>query len=114
MSTTGTGVDHFTEELGRWAARRTSRRSFIGRAGKIAVLVAGGPTIVALLADDAEARVCGQTGVSEKCPTYDCDDIWGWCWYTTGCCADGLLKKICDCSRPTTPTCTATAPAAPT
>lgn len=61
------------------------------------MLVASGPAIALLLAEDAEARVCGQTGVSPICPTFDCDDVWGWCWYATGCCVDGQLKKICDC-----------------
>ena len=91
-------LDDLTERAGRWLAGRTTRRSFLGRAGQLAVLVAGGEAMAnLLLGDPAEARVCGQSGVSEKCPTYDCDDIWGWCWYATGCCADGGLKKICDC-----------------
>jgi hypothetical protein len=86
------------ERISRWLAGRSSRRSFLGRAGQAAVLVAGGEVMAGLLlADPAEARVCGQSGVSNKCPTYDCDEVWGWCWYSTGCCADGLLKKICDC-----------------
>jgi hypothetical protein len=54
-----------------------------------------------LVNDEAEARVCGQSGVSGKCATYDCDEgVWGWCWYATGCCAGGALKKICDCCSP--------------
>lgn len=53
-----------------------------------------------LVADEAEARVCGQSGVAPKCPTYDCDETWGWCWYARGCCAGGGLKKICDCCAP--------------
>jgi hypothetical protein len=66
--------------------------------GQLAVVVAGGEMIAdLLLGHPAEARVCGQSGVSPKCPTYDCDDVWGWCWYATGCCAEGGLKKICDC-----------------
>jgi hypothetical protein len=70
----------------------------MGWLGRGAVLVAGGSTFVGLLADRAEARVCGQSGVSPKCPTYDCvDAVWGWCWYANGCCAGGRLKKICDC-----------------
>jgi hypothetical protein len=60
-------------------------------------MVAGGPLLATLLADTAHARVCGQTGVSEPCLTFDCDGVWGWCWYASGCCADGSLKKICDC-----------------
>jgi hypothetical protein len=92
------GVDGLTEHAGRWLAGRTTRRSFLGRAGQLAVLVAGGEAMAQLLLGHrAEARVCGQSGVSEKCPTYDCDAVWGWCWYATGCCADGGLKKICDC-----------------
>jgi hypothetical protein len=90
------------EEASRWLARRSTRRSFLGRLGRVAVLVAGGSTIAALVTEDeAHARVCGQSGVSGKCATYDCDNgVWGWCWYATGCCADGELKKICDCCAP--------------
>ncbi len=90
------------EGLSRWLANRTSRRSFLGKLGRGAVLVASGSTMATLLVgDEAEARVCGQTGVSLRCATYDCDDgVWGWCWYATGCCAGGALKKICDCCAP--------------
>jgi hypothetical protein len=88
------------EGAARWLARRTTRRSFLGRLGRGAVLVAGGSSLAALLtSQSASARVCGQSGMSGKCPTYDCDDVWGWCWYATGCCAGGALKKICDCCR---------------
>lgn len=92
-------ADDRTERLTRWLAGRSTRRSFLGRLGRAAVFVASGPTIATLLvADEAEARVCGQSGVAPKCPTFDCDDgVWGWCWYATGCCAGGGLKKICDC-----------------
>lgn len=91
-------VDRLTERASRWLAGRSTRRSFLGRAGQLAVLVTGGEVMVdLLLGRPAEARVCGQSGVSVLCPTYDCDAVWGWCWYATGCCADGGLKKICDC-----------------
>ena len=91
-------VDRVVEGAGRWAAARSTRRSFFARLGRLGVLVAGGPAVATLLADAAGARVCGQTGVSLQCPTFDCDGgVWGWCWYATGCCSDGLLKKICDC-----------------
>ena len=85
------------EHAGRWTAARSTRRSFLGRVGRLGVLLAAGPAIADLLTDVAEARVCGQSGVSPQCPTYDCDDTWGWCWYAQGCCAGGALKKICDC-----------------
>lgn len=90
------------EGLSRWLANRTTRRSFLGKLGRGAVLVASGSTMATLLVgDEAEARVCGQSGVSMRCATYDCDDgVWGWCWYATGCCAGGALKKICDCCAP--------------
>ena len=90
------------EGVSRWLASRSTRRSFLGKLGRGAVLVAGGSTLATLLVgDEAEARVCGQSGVSPKCPTYDCDDgVWGWCWYATGCCSGGELKKICDCCAP--------------
>ena len=94
-------LDSVVEGLGRRVAARSTRRTFLARIGKVAVLVAGGPTLAALLVDRAEARVCGQSGVAPKCPTFDCiypDSVWGWCWYSSaGCCAGGGLKKICDC-----------------
>jgi hypothetical protein len=99
----GTGVDGVVERLGRWAARRTTRRSFLGRVGRLGVLVAGGTTMATLLADQAEARVCGQSGTAPRCATFDCNATWGWCWYASGCCAGGALKKICDCCAPNTP-----------
>lgn len=97
----GTALDRSVERLGRWTAARTTRRSFLHRLGQLAVVVAAGPTIANLLIRRAQARVCGQSGVTPKCATFDCDgpgDVWGWCWYASdGCCANGGLKKICDC-----------------
>ncbi len=94
-------VDAVGESLTRWTAARTTRRSFIHRLGQLAVFVAAGPTIAGLLMRKAEARVCGQTGVTPKCATFDCtepNDVWGWCWYASdGCCRNNGLKKICDC-----------------
>ncbi len=94
-------LDRSVESLGRWTARRTSRRSFLHRVGQLAVVVAAGPSIATLLMRRAEARVCGQSGVTPKCDTFDCKgpgDVWGWCWYASdGCCRNGGLKKICDC-----------------
>lgn len=93
-------LDKLTESAARWLAGRQTRRSFLGRLGRGAMLVAGGSTLATLLLDqEAEARVCGQSGVSPKCDSYDCGDVWGWCWYASGCCAGGELKKICDCCR---------------
>jgi hypothetical protein len=97
------GVDGLVEHLGRRLASRTSRRGFLAQAGRVAVVVAGGSTIALALESPAIARVCGQSGVSPKCANYDCHDTWGWCWYAKGCCAGGLLKKICDCCAPNTP-----------
>lgn len=71
------GFDEIVERWGRRTAARTTRRAFLGRVGKAAVLVAGGP---ALLVERAEARVCGQSGVAPKCPTFACDmpdSVWG-------------------------------------
>ncbi len=69
--------------------------------GQLAVLVAAGPTLAGLLVRQAQARVCGQSGVTPKCDTFDCvgpGDVWGWCWYASdGCCRNDGLKKICDC-----------------
>jgi hypothetical protein len=94
--------DDLIEGLGRRLAARTTRRTLLGRAAQVGVLVAGGPALATLLVERAEARVCGQSGVSPKCPTFDCgydNSVWGWCWYASGnaCCAGGGLKKICDC-----------------
>jgi hypothetical protein len=93
-------IDRLTESMARWTAKRTTRRSFLANAGRVAMVTAAGSTITAVLADQAHARVCGQSGVSPKCPTYDCvtPGFWGYCWYASpGCCANGGLKKICDC-----------------
>jgi len=98
-----TGLDGAVERIGRRLAARTTRRSFLERMAKVAVLVAGGPALVNLLAERADARVCGQSGTAPKCPTFDCvgeGNVWGWCWYASaGCCSNGGLKKICDCCR---------------
>ncbi len=95
--------DDLVERASRWLAARLTRRSFLDRAAKLGIVVAGGPTLATFLADRAEARVCGQTGVTPRCPTFDCvgpGDVWGWCWYASpGCCTNGGLKKICDCCR---------------
>ncbi len=96
-------LDNVTEAAGRWLAARTTRRSFLGNVGRISLAAAGGALIASTLEQRAEARVCGQSGKSPKCPTYDCfaPGIWGWCWYAgdASCCADGGLKKICDCCQ---------------
>jgi hypothetical protein len=94
---------HVTERAARWLAARTTRRSFLGNVGKVGLLTLGGSVVSTVLTERAEARVCGQSGVSPKCPTFDCfpPSVWGWCWYAgnASCCADGGLKKICDCCR---------------
>ena len=94
-------TDNAVELVSRWLAARITRRSFLGRMGRLALMVAAGPSLAMLLAQRAEARVCGQSGVSPKCQTFDCvgeGHVWGWCWYASpGCCANGGLKKICDC-----------------
>jgi hypothetical protein len=97
-------VDRVVEGWSRRLAARSTRRSFLGKVGRTSVLVAAGPSLATLLAGRADARVCGQSGVSPKCPTYDCvgpGTTWGWCWYASGdvCCAGGGLKKICDCCK---------------
>lgn len=98
-------LDRTVESLGRWTAARTTRRSFLGRLGRVGLVLAAGPQAALAVAGEAAAatRVCGQTGTSPRCPTFDCPATWGWCWYATGCCADGGLKKICDCCAPNTP-----------
>ena len=94
-------LDGGIERLSRWTAARLTRRSFFHRAGQVAMMVAAGPTVATILSRQADARVCGQSGVTPKCETFDCvgvDDVWGWCWYASdGCCANNGLKKICDC-----------------
>lgn len=95
------GVDVVTERASRWLAARTSRRTFLSTSAKVAIVGAGGLALSQVFSSRADARVCGQSGTSPKCPTYDCvgpDVAWGWCWYASpGCCANGGLKKICDC-----------------
>jgi hypothetical protein len=51
-------------------ARRTSRRSFLGKLGKSVVALAGGPLVaVALRPDRAEAHhICGHTFTTGSCP----------------------------------------------
>ena len=97
----GRRVDENIERFSRWTAARLTRRSFFHRAGQVAMMVAAGPVVANILARQADARVCGQSGVTPKCSTFDCngvDDVWGWCWYASdGCCANNGLKKICDC-----------------
>ena len=103
MTTNDNGIDRFTERAARWLASRTTRRGLLANAGKRALVLTGGGAIAGLLAERASARVCGQSGISPICPTYDCAGpgfVWGWCWYASpGCCADGGLKKICDCCK---------------
>lgn len=97
----GRRVDDRIERFSRWTAARLTRRSFFHRAGQVAMMVAAGPVVSNILIGQADARVCGQSGVTPKCETFDCngiDDVWGWCWYANdGCCASEGLKKICDC-----------------
>lgn len=93
-------ADTAVTEFSRWIAARTTRRSFLGKLGRVMLFLAVGPSLATLLSRRAEARVCGQSGVSGKCATFDCfgpGRVWGYCWYATGCCAGGGLKKICDC-----------------
>ena len=96
-------IDRVAEGASRWLASRTTRRSLLATTGKVAVVAAGGATLASVFATRAEARACGQSGVSPRCPTYDCvgpDVVWGWCWYASpGCCTNGGLKKICDCCK---------------
>ena len=97
----GSRFDESIERVSRWTAARLTRRSLFHRAGQVAMMVAAGPVVANILARQADARVCGQSGVTPKCATFDCagaDDVWGWCWYASdGCCANNGLKKICDC-----------------
>lgn len=100
-SPNSSSLDTKVEQLGRWTAKRTTRRSFLHRFSQLAVFVAVGPLVSNLLLRKADARVCGQSGVTPKCDTFGCDGegaVWGWCWYASdGCCKDDGLKKICDC-----------------
>lgn len=98
-----TPADGIVERVSRWTARRTTRRSALARTGRAAMLLAVGSSFALAMEERAEARVCGQSGVAPKCATYDCSATWGWCWYASGCCAGGQLKKICDCCAPNTP-----------
>ena len=95
------GVDSSAEGAARWLAARSTRRSFLAGVARVAMIGTGTAAVAAVLTDQAQARVCGQSGVSPMCPTYDCvgpDVVFGYCWYASpGCCANGGLKKICDC-----------------
>jgi hypothetical protein len=95
------GVDSSAEGAARWLAARSTRRSFLAGVARVAMIGTGTAAVSAVLTDQAQARVCGQSGVSPMCPTYDCvgpDVVFGFCWYASpGCCANGGLKKICDC-----------------
>jgi hypothetical protein len=95
------GIDRVTERAARWLAARTTRRSFLANSARVAMVGVGGVGLAAVFEQQASARVCGQSGVSPMCPTFDCsgpDVVWGWCWYASpGCCSNGGLKKICDC-----------------
>ncbi len=95
------GVDSSTEIAARWLAARSTRRSFLAGVARVAMIGVGTKAVSAVLTDQAQARVCGQSGISPMCPTYDCvgpDVVFGYCWYASpGCCANGGLKKICDC-----------------
>ena len=101
-SNPGTG-DRLAERASRWIAARTTRRGLLAGVGKAAIVAVGGTGVAATWAQRASARVCGQSGISPLCPTYDCAGegfVWGWCWYASpGCCATGGLKKICDCCK---------------
>jgi hypothetical protein len=94
-------VDSTTEFAARWLAARSTRRSFLAGVARVAMIGVGTKAVSAVLSDQAQARVCGQSGTSPMCPTYDCvgpDVVFGYCWYASpGCCANGGLKKICDC-----------------
>lgn len=95
------GVDSSAETAARWLAARSTRRSFLAGVARVAMIGVGTKAVSAVLTDQAQARVCGQSGISPMCPTYDCvgpDVVFGYCWYASpGCCANGGLKKICDC-----------------
>jgi len=58
------------ERAGTELARRTSRRSFLGRLGRTVVALAGGSMVaVALAPDRAEAHhICGHTFTTKSCP----------------------------------------------
>lgn len=58
------------ERVGTGLARRTSRRSFLGRLGRAVVALAGGPMVaVALAPGRAEAHhICGHIFTTGSCP----------------------------------------------
>ncbi len=58
------------ERAGTELARRTSRRSFLGKVGRAVVALAGGPIVaVALSPDRAEAHhICGHLYTTGSCP----------------------------------------------
>ena len=91
------------ERAGRRLAARYARGEFLDRTGQAAVLVAGGPTLAGLLGRAGRGpgvRAVGRVAQVPDLRLHGPGDVWGWCWYASpGCCANGGLKKICDCCR---------------
>jgi hypothetical protein len=59
-------------------ASRTSRRSFLGRTGKLAVGLVGGSALLALMTETAQASSC--PGCSNPCFHWNTCDCWGNPW----------------------------------
>ena len=59
-------------------ASRTSRRSFLGRTGKLAVGLVGGSALFALMTETAQATGC--PGCSNPCFHWNTCDCWGNPW----------------------------------
>ena len=90
--------DDFTARLAVRVANRSTRRSFLGALGKAAMVVAGAGAVLGSGELPAfTLHECGHTGLSPNCADDFCPDIFGRCWFAAHCCANGQIKKICDC-----------------
>lgn len=104
-------ADAAAERMARATSTRYTRKSILGRVGRTAVIVAGGPAayaaVTAAPAAAAYSPLCGGVCFG-SCPS-NTNPLAG-CWWgcdsaTSGCCAGGKQRKICDCMRACSPSC---------
>ncbi len=97
-------LDRSAEDTARTLASTQSRRSFLGRFGKMAVVLTGAGLIETTTATPAAAHhVCGHTGTSPTCnnnpyPNCNSGQTKGGCW--GACCCSPRLRFLCDCCVP--------------
>lgn len=97
------GLDTFIERRARGVAATQSRRSFLGRIGKTAMVLAGVGVVEGLAPPQAFAHhICGHTGTTSSCSTTtQCPSgtYTGGSWYGCGCCSQDRARKITDCCK---------------